>query len=720
MVKRPRRNFLHVFTIMTLATLLAACGGTANPEAPAAATQAPVAEAPAATEVPAEAPAVETAATEAPAAEAPAAETPAAEATAAETSAAAEGTAAPAGAGGETPASVPAKNEAPMLAALVQSGDLPPLAERVPADPMVVPVVERIGTYGGEWTSGILGGSDNAWLLRTALYDNLTRWDMEWKNVIPNIAKSWEVSDDATTYTFKLREGMKWSDGKPFTSADILFWVEHVVGNEELSPGGQPGWMKVNDKEAEVTAPDEYTVVFKFGGPNGLFLQRLATPDGRSMVDVQAEYAKQFHIAFNDKANDMAKAENLPTWVELFQNKVTSGPGGVNARNQNPDLPTVTAWRFINAINAGDRLIGERNPYYWKVDPEGNQLPYLDRVVYPLVEDKEVLTLKALNGEVDMMDRHIATNLNKAVFTDSMEQGNYKFFETIPSSMNTSIIALNLTHLDPVKREIFNNKLFRQALSVAIDRQEIIDLVYVGQGKPYQAAPRPESEFYNEELATQFTEFDVDQANAWLDEAGYKAGADGMRTGPDGKPIVINIEVATGVGDRVDVVELVINYWKAVGIQANLVTEERSLFYTRKENNEHDANVWGGDGGLDVILEPRWYFPYSGESNHAIAWQLWYNNPKDELAQEPPAEVKEQMELYNQLKATPDPAEQARLMKEILRIAQENFYVMGISIEDNGYGIVKNDFRNVPETMFGAWLFPNPGPANPQQFFKEQ
>ncbi len=712
--RRSWRRIVQLMATLTLIALLAACSGSAatpNPSAAGAQASSPPLEAGGAGE---------TSATVAPggtpAATAQANAAPKEGATAEGGGAVAEGaTVVPPVA--DVPATVPAKAEAPMLTEQVQAGKLPPLAERMPKEPLVVPVVDQVGQYGGEWTSGILGGSDNAWLLRTALYDNLVRWDIEWKEVIPDIATAWDISEDGTQYTFHLREGMKWSDGKPFTSADILFWVEDVVGNKELSPAGQPGWMQAGGKPAQVTAPDANTIVFKFAAPNGLFLQRLATPDGHPMVDVQAEYAKQFHITHNPQANDLAAQSNFPTWVELFQNKVTSGPGGVNARNQNVDLPTLSGWRVTNAINQGNRMVMERNPYYWKVDPEGNQLPYLDRMVYPLVESRDVLTLNALNGQVDMMDRHIATFANKAVFTDNQDKGNYTFFETVPDAMNTTVIALNLTHKDPAKRELFNNKLFRQALSVAINRQEIIDLVYIGEGQPFQAAPRPESEYYDEEMATQFTQYDPEQARQWLTEAGLKEAGGKWQTA-DGTPVAFSIEVATGVADVSDVMELVVGYWQAIGLDVNLVTEERSLFYSRKENNEHDANVWGGDGGLAVVMEPRWYFPYSGESNFAQSWQYWFNNPTDQRGEEPPAEVKQQMELYNQLKSTPDAAEQTRLMKELLQISKDQFYVIGVTLPPNGYGIVKNDFHNVPGTMFNAYLWPHPGPTNPQQYYK--
>ncbi len=156
-------------------------------------------------------------------------------------------------------------------------------------------------------------------------------------------------------------------------------------------------------------------------------------------------------------------------------------------------------------------------------------------------------------------------------------------------------------------------------------------------------------------------------------------------------------------------------YWKAVGVDMIPKVEDRALMYTHKDANEFEAMVWGGDGGLDVMLETRWYFPSSSESQYAEAWYWHYI--KDPRAEEPPAAAKKQMELYDQLKASGDAKKQDELMKQILQIAQEQFYAMGIALPTNGYGIVKNNFKNVPKTMPGAWLYPNPGPSNPEQYF---
>src|SRR5690606_13161328 len=183
----------------------------------------------------------------------------------------------------------------------------------------------------------------------------------------------------------------------------------------------------------------------------------------------------------------------------------------------NAELPTINPWMVVEPLGPEAtqvRLV--RNPYFYAVDTEGNQLPYIDEVVYNVGQEVETLVLQALNGEIDMQDRHIATNANRAVFFDNQEAGGYHFYETIPSSSNVMVISLNLTHLDPMKREIYQNLDFRIGLSHAIDRQEIIDVIYVGQGEPYQAAPRPQSPLYNERLARQYTEYDPDLANEYL------------------------------------------------------------------------------------------------------------------------------------------------------------------------------------------------------------
>ena len=606
--------------------------------------------------------------------------------------------------------------EAPDLAARVAAGELPAVEERLPANPLVVPVVERIGVYGGDWNLGLRGGSDNSWFKRTINYEHLVRWNPEWTEVIPNIAESFAASADATVFTFKLREGMKWSDGVPFTVDDILFWYEDVFMNDEVSPV-KPAWLLDGEGNPPlVQRVDDTTFTVTYPAPNGLFIQRLASSDGVDLTRFPRHYLEQFHITYNpDGIDDLVSEAGVADWLQLFANKGQDG----NAVWRNPDLPSLHAWQ-IQVPYSGDnvRVVAERNPYYWKVDPEGNQLPYIDRTVFEIGEDVETLVLKALNGEIDMQDRHIGIPNNRAVFFDNMEAGNYHFFETVPEGMNTMVIALNLTHKDPVKREMFGNKEFRIALSHAINRQEIIDVVSIGQGEPYQPSPRPESIHYDEEFAKQYTEYDPELANQMLDALYPEKNSQGIRLDANGEPISFSIEVASTFVSNIDALGMIRDYWLAVGVDMQVKVEDRSLMYTRKEANDHDAVVWAGDGGLGEVLEPRWYFPYSGESNYAIPWAYWFRD--DPRGEEPPAYAKEQMDLYRRIIGTGDNAEQIALMGEILAIAKEQFYVMGISLPPNGYGIVKNNFHNVPAVMPSAGLpYPNPAPTNPSQYFIE-
>jgi len=604
-----------------------------------------------------------------------------------------------------------------MLADLVKAGKLPPVEQRLPANPLVVKPVEKIGKYGGTWRTALKGGQDDAWLTRTIGYDYLVRWDPAWTTTLANVAESYTANADASEYTFKLRKGMKWSDGEPFTADDIVFWVMDVVNNKDLT-AAPPNFMVAGGKAGTAVKVDDYTVTFKFAAPNGLFIVRNATPDGQGPVQVQAKYAKQFHKNYQDaaKLDQLVKEAKVDDWVKLFQTKITSVPGTpINGRWQNVNLPVISAHVLLTPSATKDPTKAQRNPYYWKVDPEGNQLPYLDGIFYDYIEDLNVLALKAANGEIDMMDRHIATNANKPVFVDNQKKGDYTFFETVPSSMNNMTVSVNLVHKDKQLRAIFQDINFRIGLSYAINRKEIIDVVWVGQGEPYQLGPRPTSPYYNEKLAKQYIEYDVKKANEYLDKVLPKKDANGMRLMPDGKPLSFTLEISNTSKEWGDAGQMIQKYWKAVGIDMLPKIEDRAILYTHKDAGEYDALVWGGDGGLDVILEPRWYFPYSTESQYAVLWSYWYN--KDPRGEEPPAAPKKQMELYDQLKATGDPKKQDELMKQILQIAQEQFYALGIALPTNGYGIVKNNFKNVPKSMPGAWLYPNPGPTNPEQYF---
>src|SRR5690606_2439363 len=257
---------------------------------------------------------------------------------------------------------------------------------------------------------------------------------------------------------------------------------------------------------------------------------------------------------------------------------------------ENPDLPSLQAWKITTPLADGSQAVAERNPFYWKTDPDGRQLPYIDRIVYEYISDPETILTRALAGELSMHSRHINTIRNKPVLAQSRETGGYRFFDITPEQMNTGVISFNLTHTDPVKREVFNNKDFRIGLSHAINREEIIQTVFMSQGEPYQAAPRPESEFYDEEFAKQYTEYDPDLAREYLDRVLPEVDDDGFRLGPDGKRFTFGVQVAIGFRpEDMEVMELVQRYWEEVGVKMNIQPQDRSLFDQRVNGNQHDA-----------------------------------------------------------------------------------------------------------------------------------
>ena len=614
--------------------------------------------------------------------------------------------------------------EAPMLAELVSAGKLPPIHERLPENPLVVPVVERIGDFGGRWRTVLLGGDDGAWQVRTMGYENLLRWTPEWDGWIPNVAESYEVSPDSKSFTFKLRAGMKWSDGVPFTSDDIMFWYEDVFLNAELTPS-KASWLTSGGKPVVVEKDGPYSVRFSFAEPNGMFLRSLADVRGLKPNSHPRHFLERFHPKYSSNVDQLVREAGVVDWVALFELK--GGGSSEDIRWWYSDVPSLNGW--VMTLGMGDstsQMVAERNPYYWKVDTEGNQLPYIDGITYDFVEDVQVLLLKALSGEIDLQDRHLATSPNKAVLFDGMEQGDYRFYETKSSAPNTSIIQLNLTHKDPIKRRLYNNKDFRIGLSYALNRQEIIDVVYVGQGEPAQNAPGRDSVYFNEQLLKQYTDYNVDLANQHLDKAGLtNRDAEGFRLGEDGNRVSFAIDMYNSFQEIVDSMELAQKYWQAVGIEATLNPADRSLISAKVDVGDFDVHVYRrSDGGIGdtVITAPQAYFPVNSLSAWALGWAAWNSQRSGSTggpveAVEPPASVQEQFRLYDQIMQEGDGERQIELMNQILQITADEFPVLGISTEAPGYGVVRNRLRNVPDVMFASFSWPCPVASNTVQYF---
>ena len=358
------------------------------------------------------------------------------------------------------------------------------------------------------------------------------------------------------------------------------------------------------------------------------------------------------------------------------------------------------------------RWLPTRNPYYWKVDTAENQLPYLNQVIFPIVGDPEVLKLMVMNGQVDFVYRpQNFTITDKPTFFDNQEAGKYHFIDLSADVSAAHALHLNLTVQDEVKRALFDNKDFRIALSYAINRPELIDIIYVGQGEPYQVAPRPESAFYDEAFAKQYTEFDPDKANQMLDALGLtERDGNGIRLMSNGQPLSIRVDVRTDTTQQIDSLELIQGYWKDVGIDMQVNVIDSALYRERQVANLYEAISNVGAGGLNELLNPRLYVPINDNALYAVPWSYWYNG--DDRGIEPDAATVQQLKIYDEALATADEAKQAELFKQVIGIARDEFRSFGISLLTGTYAIATNRMGNVPTSMIDSAIYPTPAPLN--------
>jgi peptide/nickel transport system substrate-binding protein len=610
-------------------------------------------------------------------------------------------------------------SESPSLQPRVDSGELPPVADRLPENPLVITPTERPGQQGGDWNHALVGGGSLSMVVRYQGYEPLIRYNPDWSGLTPNVAESYEVNADSTEYTFRLRRGHKWSDGAPYTTADVQFWYEDVLLDPDVALGGN-SWWSSGGEVGKLEIIDDVTFKVTFAAPNGFFVQQLAWARQDHLTLTPRHYLEQFHIKYNRDANTLAAERGFESWIALFQQEC--GVQDDNIFFQNSSRPTLMAWMWETAPGENtERASAVRNPYYFKVDTEGTQLPYFDRVLYQLVADPEVLLLKTLQGEIDMMDQYIATPANKPVLFDGQDSGGYGFYTLKETAANVMVFQLNLNHTNPTRNALFNTREFRQALSVAVDRQALIEAVFVGQGEPAQPSIRPGDPLYNERLAKQHTEFDPEQANQLLDELLPNKDGDGYRLDADGQRLTILFEIDQTRTTFVDMMQLVVPMFQAVGIDAQVRTMDRSLWETRVRNGrEFDATChqFGANSGIAAMLDARYFVPLNSNALYAPGWNLYFSDPTNPSAIEPPAEIKMQQDLYRKLLETGDPAAQNAVMAEILENAADQFLVFGVSLPPDGYGVVKNSMVNVTTEMPNSFGWPTPGPTRPEQFFK--
>jgi len=594
--------------------------------------------------------------------------------------------------------------ESPQLTDLVKQGKLPPLKERLPKEPLVVVPIEEIGKYGGTWTRAVTGLTE-IWPPRK-FGENYTRWDPNITKVLPNVAESWTISKDAKDYTVRFRRGIRWSDGVAFTADDVVFWYEDILLNNELYPV-KPAWVQDGGYIKKI---DTYTVRIHFGKPNALFMEDLAGPGGDFAfgVETPSHFLKQYHPKYTSKEelDKKVKSKGFDYWYQLFGSFTNW-----TALWSYPECPRLWAW--VPKESTSERVVLERNPYYWKIDPNGNQLPYIDRIVLLILGNPEVITMKALAGELDTEWQYTSFT-NYPTYIDGKEKGGYRVFRWNSDDGSNFTLYFNLNHKDPVIREIFQDKRFRQALSMAINRVEINELCYLGQGEPRQSAPLKASPYYEEEFAKAYAEYNPQKANTLLDGMGLtKRDKDGYRLRPDGKTLAITIEISTSYPTHSDVAELVKKYWEQVGVKTAIKPEERSLFEKRMQAGEHDIGVWSMDGAVSPVI-PLFKYLWQQGNGTAPLWTMWYNSGGKQ-GEEPPSEIKRLLALYDEIYSTVNKQKRIAVAKEFLKLRAELCINIGTVGALPQIAIVKNNFRNVPENAYWGYI-----PRDPRNMFFEQ
>ncbi|MGO9121943.1 MAG: ABC transporter substrate-binding protein [Desulfomonilaceae bacterium] len=600
-------------------------------------------------------------------------------------------------------------NEAPMLAKMVKEGALPSVDKRLPETPPVIKPVDKPGSYGGTWRRAYLGLSDLVGA-RRVVYDPLVRWSPEIK-IEPNLALKWDIDPEGRIFTFHLVRGVKWSDGAPFTADDILFYFEDILFDKELTPS-IPMWLAPSGNPPKVSKTDDYTFRIEFDQPYGLFLERLACPDAMALVTKPKHYLKKFHkkYAKPEELEAIVKERNATSWVKLFQDVSDL------SRSQfvEKGLPSICAW--VTTLPApAKRFVMERNPYYWKVDPQGNQLPYIDTVVHDLQAESQTIVLKAIAGEIDMQGRNLGGMQNSVLLLASVGQGKYKLVPKTSTASVGLVVCPNLNCKDPVMQKILADRRFRIALSHAINRKELNKIVYRGRGIPRQAAPLPQSEFYSESYEKAYLMHDPAKAAALLDEMGLTTNKAGNRLRPDGQELRLTLDVMVSIQSWVDTAEILASNFKSIGIDTEVKSETRELFRQRTQGAAHEIALWTGDGGMECLLDPRWYFPYGTESLNAPLYGQWCQS-EGKKGEEPPQDIKELIEIYHKILRTVSPDEKKKLFSEIIAANEKNLWVIGLVHDPPDYYVVAPNMFNVPKKDFQSWIYPNPGPINPEQF----
>lgn len=563
--------------------------------------------------------------------------------------------------------------EAPDLAALVASGDLDPVEQRLPEQPLVV-VRNEIGTYGGTLRTSHDGGAgDVVRTINKFMEEMPYTYGPNYDALGPNILLESEQLPGGTEFIWHLRKGMRWSDGELMTADDYIFWYEAVALNKDLAPGGirelkSGGVMGTIEKLAE----DELKITFP--GPFGYFPEQIAI--FRPGPFLPAHYFKQFHPEYTteDDLNATIKEEGFSDWVSMWTAKRT------HWAVENPDMPHIRPWIMTTDGRAPvNRML--RNPYFWKIDTAGNQLPYIDEVESLLIADQEGKKLSVIAGDIDYLTGGVMgmTADTFAFLKENESKGAYNVVSSPGDVGNQTTVYLNLAHPDEVLRDLFLEKDFRIALSIGIDRNEINEVLYRGSRTPTQV--RPNTPFASNPMFSTYLEYDPDEANRLLDGIGLEWNSNKTkRLRPDGKPLDLLFGVYTAVGPiQVQAAEMYQQYYSDLGIGSTLKPYDAGAIEKAFADEAYDlmlAQAFGGGKGYPLVSR-RGLVPLPGQLLWlSPGWWEWLFSDGAEGV-EPPDDIKRLAEIPVGFYAEGDAAKRAAMEEEIFEILVGNLYVVG-------------------------------------------
>lgn len=625
--------------------------------------------------------------------------------------------------------------EAPMLADMVKAGTLPPVEERLPSEYQVIEVVDSIGKYGGTMNAVATGadmGNIKMWL-----YDPPVRWKPDLTGYEPGlITEMPEYSDGDKTITFHFREGLKWSDGEPWTTEDLRFWWEDLAKNENFKTRNVP-WYARNSDGTPITMefPDDYTWVLKYDKPNYIMPYILAQGFWEwEPLMTPAHFLKQYHPDYEGKEGDEGYAE-----LDLM-NRYTETPG----------YPCLFAW-CLKEYTPGESWLFERNPYYWKVDTEGNQLPYIDNLRVELVADAEVRTLQVAQGRYDATFRGVEDPTQIPLLNENAEAGDFRI---VPGWFNGAGawpgLMINQDYSDMQEydaaaesaeskeiRELLRNQDFRIGLSHAMNRQRVLDVVWEGIGdiKNMTISPQswhfasPEGQEVFNKWANAYVEYDPELAMEHFDKAGFvDANGDGWRDLPSGTDFTLVIDL-TNWGNillNTPFLDVYKENLKDVGVQVLI----NNVHGTPEEGIRGDYGLYmlktAHVSELDLWTYPDWIFPLRGvgEGTRAFPRQgAWYSSGGEQgWEPEPGSPAYRLQEIYRKGLAEPDEQKRHELIWEAVEVyIEQGPFILGATSDQAMPVVAKNYMRNILEFgVTGPWAPGTPGNGHPEQWWMDK